>query len=186
MKWPFLRKKEHRPEKNLNFAEKEKDYEHMLIKHRRRMVVLAVFLVIVMVAAVVCVKIFLDKRVYENYEVTKTIKMGEVEKCKFYAYGDGVLRYSNDGISYMIGDETVWNQAFEMKQPVLDMCADYMAIADLEGTTFISMIRNGQQGEIQTEYPILDIEVAGQGVVAAITKSDIANRLRFMIRMGQT
>ena len=134
--------------------------------------------------AVVCVKIFLDKRVYENYEVTKTIKMGEVEKCKFYAYGDGVLRYSNDGISYMIGDETVWNQAFEMKQPVVDMCADYMAIADLEGTTVYIYDKNGQQGEIQTEYPILDIEVAGQGVVAAITKSDIANQIEFYDKDG--
>ena len=89
----FFKKKGTQTGENLNFAEKEKDYEHMLIKHRRRMVVLAVFLVIVVMAAVVCVKIFLDKRVYENYEVTKTIKMGEVEKCKFYAYGDGVLRY---------------------------------------------------------------------------------------------
>ena len=180
----FFKKKGTQTGENLNFAEKEKDYEHMLIKHRRRMVVLAIFLVIVAMAAVVCVKIFLDKRVYENYEVTKTIKMGEVEKCKFYAYGDGVLRYSNDGISYMIGDETVWNQAFEMKQPVVDMCADYMAIADLEGTTVYIYDKNGQQGEIKTEYPILDIEVAGQGVVAAITKSDIANQIEVYDKDG--
>lgn len=46
MKWHFLRKKGTQTGENLNFAEKEKDYEHMLIKHRRRMVVLAVFLVI--------------------------------------------------------------------------------------------------------------------------------------------
>ena len=180
----FFKKKGTQTGENLNFAEKEKDYEHMLIKHRRRMVVLAIFLVIVAMAAVVCVKIFLDKRVYENYEVTKTIKMGEVEKCKFYAYGDGVLRYSNDGVSYMIGDETVWNQAFEMKQPVVDMCADYMAIADLEGTTVYIYDKNGQQGEIKTEYPILDIEVAGQGVVAAITKSDIANQIEVYDKDG--
>lgn len=84
----------------------------------------------------------------------------------------------------MIGDETVWNQAFEMKQPVVDMCADYMAIADLEGTTVYIYDKNGQQGEIQTEYPILDIEVAGQGVVAAITKSDIANQIEVYDKDG--
>ena len=63
----FFKKKGTQTGENLNFAEKEKDYEHMLIKHRRRMVVLAIFLVIVAMAAVVCVKIFLDKIVYENY-----------------------------------------------------------------------------------------------------------------------
>ena len=60
----FFKKKGTQTGENLNFAEKEKDYEHMLIKHIRRMVVLAKFLVIVAMAAVVCVKIFLDKRVY--------------------------------------------------------------------------------------------------------------------------
>lgn len=188
-----LFKKKKRQADNIedNLAE-EKDYEHMLVKHRRRMAILAVVLIIIAIAIIICVKLFLDNRVYETYEVSNTIDMGDVAKCKFYKYCDGVLRYSNDGISYIVGDDTVWNQAFEMKQPVIDVCEKYMAIADLEGTTVYIYDESGQQGEIQASNPILDLEVANQGVVAVITQNETTNLIELYdkegtnIAMGQT
>ena len=170
----FKRKKRQGDNIEDSFTE-EKDYEHMLVKHRRRLVILAVVLIIIVIAIIICVKIFLDNRVYETYEISNTIDMGDVTKCKFYSYCDGVLRYSNDGISYIVGDDTVWNQAFEMKQPVVDVCEKYMAIADLEGTTVYIYDESGQQGEIQASNPILDLEVANQGVVAVITQNETTN-----------
>ena len=178
------RKKKQSGETDFQIIEEEKDYESMLIKHRRRMASLMVVFFFVAIGLVVCVKIFLDHRVYENYEVTNTIEMGDVAKCKFYRYGEGVLRYSNDGISYMIGDNTVWNQAFEMKQPIVDVCREYMAIADLEGTGVYIYDVSGRQGEIQTDYPIIALEVSRQGVVAVITKSDVANVIEVYAKDG--
>lgn len=178
------RKKKQSGGMDFQIIEEEKDYESMLVKHRRRMAILMVVLFIIAIGLVICVKIFLDHRVYENYEVTNTIEMGDVAKCKFYRYGEGVLRYSNDGISYMIGDDTIWNQAFEMKQPVVDVCREYMAIADLEGTGVYIYDTSGRQGEIQTENPIIALEVSSQGVVAAITKSDVANLIEVYDKDG--
>lgn len=170
----------------------EKDYENMLIKHRRRMMILVAVLIIIAIAIVISVKIFLDNRVYDTYEISNTTNMGDVTKCRFYKYGSGVLRYSNDGISYIVGDDTIWNQAFEMKQPVVDVCEGYMAIADLEDTTVYIYNESGQQGIIETENPILALEVANQGVVAVITQNDITNVIEMYdkegtnIAMGQT
>lgn len=180
----LFKKKKKQSEDIKYSAEEEKDYEHMLVKHRRRMALLAVILIIIAAGIGVCVKIFLDNRVYEDYEVVNTIDMGDVAKCKFYKYADGVLRYSNDGISYMTGDDTLWNQAFEMKQPVVDICKDYMAIADLEGTKVYIYDKSGQQGEIQTANPILDLEVAAQGVVAVITQNEITNIIEVYDKEG--
>lgn len=170
----------------------EKDYENMLIKHRRRMMILVAVLIIIAIAIVISVKIFLDNRVYDTYEISNTTNMGDVTKCRFYKYGNGVLRYSSDGISYIVGDDTIWNQAFEMKQPVVDVCEGYMAIADLEDTTVYIYNESGQQGIIETTNPILALEVANQGVVAVITQNDVTNIIEMYdkegtnIAMGQT
>ena len=188
----LFKKKKRQTEDMESTVREEKDYERMLVKHRHRMAVLAVILVIIAIGIIICVKIFLDNRVYETYEISNTIDMGDVTKCQFYKYCDGVLRYSNDGISYMVGDDTVWNQAFEMKQPVVDVCEQYMAIADLKGTTVYIYDETGQQGEVQTSNPILALEVANQGVVAVITQNETMNLIELYdkegtnIAMGQT
>ncbi len=178
--------------KKLGEKAEEKDYEGMLIKHRRRMVLLLALLLVFAAAVVIAVKIFLDNRVYDAYEISNTTDMGDVMKCRFYKYGNGVLRYSNDGISYMIGDDTIWNQAFEMKQPLVDICDGYMAIADLGDTTVYIYNESGQQGIIEATCPILELEVAAQGVVALITQNEITNLIEIYdkeganIAMGQT
>jgi CII-binding regulator of phage lambda lysogenization HflD len=186
----LLRKKKQQKEETNQIE--EKDYEHMLIWHRRRIVILVLVLIVIAIFALIGVKIYLDNRAYDTYEVSGTIDVGEVTNCKFYEFGDGLLRYSNDGISYMIGTDTVWNQAFEMKQPLLDICEDYMAIADLKGTKVYILNTTGLQGEISTTAPILDLEVARQGVVAAITQNDTTNLIEVYdkdgtnIAVGQT
>ncbi|MDY5576639.1 MAG: DUF5711 family protein [Lachnospiraceae bacterium] len=162
----------------------EKDYEDMLIRHRRRVGIGILILLLLAVVLAFCVKIFLDHREYENYEIADTTDMGDVSKCEFYRYCDGILRYSNDGISYMVGDDTIWNQAFEMKDPVIDICEKYMAIADLHGSKIYIYNNSGQQGEIETTAPILSLEVASQGVVAAITKNDTANLIEVYDKEG--
>lgn len=170
----------------------DKDYESMIVKHRKRMRVVVLLLILLAAVLTVVVKVFLDHRAYETYEVTGTIKLGDMTKCKFYRYGEGVLRYSNDGISYLAGGEEIWNQAFEMKAPVVDVCEEYMAIADLEGTKIYIFNLKGKQGEVETTSPILGLEVARQGEVAAITQSDETNKIEIYdregvaIAMGQT
>ena len=97
-----------------------------------------------------------------------------------------MLQYSNDGISYIVGKNAVWDQAFEMKQPVLDICEGYMAIADLRGTKIYIYNESGQQGEVTTTAPILALEVANQGVIAAITQGEKANLIEVYDKDGTT
>lgn len=173
-------------------VEEEKDYERMLLWHRRRQVMLIVVLVILVIMAIVAIKMFQKNKLYTAYEIKDTINVGDVTKCQFFQFGKGLLRYSNDGISYLEGDEVVWDQAFEMKQPVLDVCEDFMAIADQNGTDVYIYDTKGQQGLVEMSNPILTLEVAAQGVVAAITKGEEANLIEIYdkdgtnIAIGQT
>ncbi len=178
--------------KEIAIKEEEKDYENMLIWHYRKQVFAIVIVVIVVVALLLVIKIFQKNKLYTNYEVKNTIQMGDVSQYRFYKFADGLLRYSNDGISYHQGDTVVWNQAFEMKNPVIDVCEDYMAIADKNGTDVYIYDKSGQQGLIEMANPILALEVATQGVVAGITKGVETNLIELYdkdgtnIAMGQT
>lgn len=180
----IFKKKDKQPEELTNSAGIDINLEKKLIKHRRWLAVGAVCIVIAIIAALICAKIFLNQRTYETYEVTNVIDMGDITKCKFYTFADGELRYSNDGISYIEGSDTIWNQAFEMKQPVVDVCKDYMAIADFEGTTIYIYDKTGQKGEIQSANPIIDVQVANQGVVAVITKNEETNIIEIYDKEG--
>lgn len=172
--------------------EEEKDYEGMLIRHRRKQAVIVAVLVVLAIGAVVGIRIIQKNKVYTNYEVTNIIQMGDVTQCEFYKYGKGLLRYSNDGISYMEGDTVVWNQAFEMKSPVVDVCEEYMAIADKNGTDVYIYNTSGQEGQVEAANPIIALEVASQGVVAMITKGAETNMIEIYdkdgtnIAIGQT
>ncbi len=180
----LFKKKERQTE--FQSLEEEKDYENMLIRHKRRMSFLLFGLFFLVLVTVIGIKIYLDRRGYDTYEVSSVSNIGDVSKCRFYPYRDGMLQYSNDGISYIVGKNAVWDQAFEMKQPVLDICEGYMAIADLRGTKIYIYNESGQQGEVTTTAPILALEVANQGVIAAITQGEKANLIEVYDKDGTT
>ena len=47
-----------------------------------------------------------------------------------------LLTYSKDGAGCMdIKGNAVWNQTFEMQNPIVDVCNDVVAIGDNKGST---------------------------------------------------
>lgn len=174
-----------------NFLNRQKDeeideeYENKLKKHKlnkfkRYAIIVAVFAIFI-----IGIRIYYINKTYSSYSVTNNILSGDTTKCKFYEYGDYFIRYSNDGLAYIKNGETVWNQAFEMKQPILDICNDYVAIAEQQSNTIYIFDTTGLLGKIKTAYPIVNLEVAGQGVVAAITTESNANHIELMDKDGE-
>ena len=121
---------------------------------------------------------------YNNYKVRKTIKIETGTNSQYQAFGEFVVKYSNDGISYINGTETIWNEAYEMKSPIVDVCGDYLAIADKNSNTIYIFNKKGKVGEVNTSYPIIKIEVAQQGVVAALLEEASANYIELYDKEG--
>ena len=119
----------------------------------------------------------MKNKTYTEYETVENVEVTDTYNCSFYEFGDYMLRYSEDGLAYLNGSETYWNQAFQMKQPLLDVCNEYVAVADQKGNTVYICNTDSQQGKIETEYPIMDIDVSADGIVAAITgdESDVSH-----------
>lgn len=62
----------------------------------------------------------------------------------------------------------VWNQTFEMQNPMVDICQNVVAIGDYNGRTIYVMDTTGALGNITTNRPVRDFCVASNGVVAAV------------------
>lgn len=168
-----------------NTGEKD-EYDRRIALHRRKIRIGAVIALLAVVLAGIGIKIFLDNRSFDTYEVVNTTEMSSTGASKYYSFGNGMLIYSDDGISYIADGVTVWNQAFEMKKPIVDICTDVMAICDMETTSVYIYNTEGQMGTIETVYPIIAMEVSEQGIVAAITEDSETNRIEVFDREGNS
>ena len=159
--------------KERNNIDMENDDEEMLEKklkkHKRGKLTKILLLIAVILIAAFFYYIYIKNKVYTEYEVLENVEITDTYNCSFYQFGDYMLRYSEDGLAYLNGSETYWNQAFQMKQPLVDVNGEYVAVADQKGNTVYICNTESQQGQVETEYPIMGIDVSANGIVAAIT-----------------
>ena len=174
------------------------DYKDKIFHHKLT-IVYRVLLVIVLVAAIAAaVKIYLANQVYTKFEMIKTIDKVGTSDGVFRKYQDNLLTYSKDGISaYDKDGKQLWNQTYEMQNPIISVCEDVVAIADYNGRTIYIQSSAKQLGTITTNLPIRNLEVASNGVVSAVVEDskvtwiyvfDTAGKelLKFHITMEQT
>ncbi len=163
----------------------DEEYENKLKKHKLNKFKKYGLIILIVLICVIGIRIYFINKTYSSYSKTDNILSGDTTKCKFYEYGDYFLRYSNDGLAYIKDGETVWNQAFEMKQPIIDICQNYVAIAEQDSNTIYIFDTTGLQGKIKTAYPVANLDVASQGVVAAITQESNATHIELMDKDGE-
>ena len=153
-------------------------------KHTNRFTIKIAICVLVAIVAVI--GIFLYKRYssYDDYKVINSIKIDGSTESKYLSYKDFVIKYSGDGISYIDDDGTVWNEAFQMKSPMVDICGDYIAVADKNSNDVYIYNQDGNQGKVTTNFPIVKVEVAEQGVIAVLSEDKDANYIEVYDRDG--
>ncbi len=130
---------------------------------------LIIFCGVVLFVIVAIVGIVRMNASYKTFEVTNTIEKNDDVSVNYQVIGDGLIQYSKDGASFTGKNGTLlWNQAFEMSNAQVVSRGDYMAIADIGSNQMRIFNQAGQIAVIDAIYPVADIELAGQGVVAAV------------------
>ncbi len=142
----------------------QKIHEHRLKRLRR-----IAILVGACVAAIIAYYLIMQHKTYDDYKVTEEITRSDTSAARYLCYGDGYLKYSNDGMSYVtVSDTVLWNQSYGMEEPMVSTCEPYVAVADRQGETVYVMNEGGLQTEISVTMPISRVEVASQGTVAVL------------------
>ncbi len=158
----------------------DSEYDDKLRKHKIKKFRRYAIIVGIVVVVAIFVFLYIENRTYSEYEVESNIMTGDTTKCMFYEYGKGFLRYSNDGLAYIEGSDSIWNQAFEMKTPMIDICKNYVAFAEQNTNEIYIYNTEGLVGKVKTSYPVINLEVAANGVVAAITEETNANHIEII------
>lgn len=152
------------------------EYEQRIRKHRRqKLTIIGTILGVVVVICVFLINAYIN-RVFNAYRITATVDRKESNGTQYMSYKNMLLKYSKDGASVIDSSgNTVWNGSYNMNNPQVDICGDYVAIADIGGYD-IQVFNGSDSGTpIKVTQPILQVEVAKQGVVAVLQEGEDNN-----------
>ena len=143
-------------------------------KRQQRIAIVCIIIVIVSVMTYLLVSL----QTYTKVRVSDTYPRKGASDNSYVQFLDGVIKYSKDGIAYM--DQTgkeVWNQSYQIKNPMLDVNNKSVAVADKDGNDILIFQEEGLKGEVHTTMPVERISVSEQGIVSAILKIEYAMKI---------
>ena len=155
-----------------------KDYHKKIWRHR-----VSVILKYAVVAAVVLLVIFgiryyMNNRTFTGYSIASTTERSDTLTTKYAPFGDKILKYSRDGVSYT--DDTnslLFSITYTMQDPVLALSQKAGAVADKNGSQIYIFDQEKQMGQITTLLPIKHIAISNQGVVAVLMEESKSSKL---------
>lgn len=164
-------KRERRKQSNMRLvkAESEESFQNKLRRHRLSYFYKIGLCVLVGVALVAILVIQYKNKTYTDYAEVSTVAADFSARATELRLGQSVLTYSKDG-ARCIDDkgDVVWDQTYEMQNPIVTVCDNVAAIGDYNGRTIYVQGEKKQLGVISTNLPVRDIAVAANGVVAAV------------------
>ncbi|MCM1427483.1 MAG: DUF5711 family protein [Eubacterium sp.] len=160
----YFRNKVKREEKTQRISYMEK------IKSHKFMIFYRSILVIALIAAAAAVMVIQWKnKIYTESVVVSSIATAKPQNGNMVSFSGYILTYSKDGASCIDAKgNAVWNETFEMQNPMIDICQNVVAIGDYNGRNLYVMSTSGSLGQITTNKPIRNFCVAANGVVAVV------------------
>lgn len=163
----------------------EEEVKHRIRRHRLRVAGIAALIVVAIIVALFVIRQALDNYSYTGYTITNSVNREDIESSQYVSFGEGYIRYSNDGASYYTEKgKAIWNQTFSMQKPQVKICQDCIAVGDINGNTIYTFDKKGLIGKVDTSLSISQIEVGKQGVVVAVLEDNEANYINMYDKDG--
>lgn len=155
--------------------EVEKDLEELKKKvreHKKQQIRKLAIVVGICVGVLVALYIIAQVKTYSDYKVIDSIERADTSATQFSLFKGKLLKYSNDGAIYTdTENNTVWNQTFEMDNPIMVMNDNYVAFADVDGQVVYILNEEGLQGTVNTNMSIKKIDIAQHGTIAVLMEN---------------
>ncbi len=126
-------------------------------------------LAVVVLAAVLLVSwlIYRSVHVYRDYTIVSSTERNDSSATSYLVMDGQLLKYSPDGVSCIsMSNEVKWSTTFSIQAPLIDICGGTAAVAEQKGNQIYVFGEDGLMGQFKTDFPILKLRVASQGVVA--------------------
>lgn len=160
-------------------------YRATIKKNKRKRYIKIAIVIAVILLAVVLVRYFVIHHKYNSYSVTGTVERTDSSATNYLQLENHVLRYSNDGASLTSEtDKTIWNDTYEISNPVADICGSAGIVYEKNGTGVEVFNGEGPLGSFKTELPIIKAKVSSQGAVAAILEDGETTWINYYTSTG--
>ena len=157
-----------------------KDYHKKLWKHRVAVILKYVLLAALAVGVICGIRYYMNNRSFTAYSVAATAERKDTLTTKYAPFGDKILKYSRDGISYT--DESnslLFSITYTMQDPILALSQKAGVVADKNGNQIYIFDQDQAKGQIKTLLPIKHIAISNQGVVAVLMEESKSSKLEF-------
>ena len=168
------------------YDDDQAEFREKISRHRR--LILYRILIVIGICVVIAAIMYINykRMIYTDYTVLRTMEYEESTTASYLKYNNNILRYSTDGIAaFSMDNKMLWNQTFEMQNPIVDVCKDYVAVGDYKKSKIYVLNNEGKQGEIDTTLPIQNLCVSGTGNVAVILEEGDVTWVKLYNKEGQ-
>ena len=142
--------------------------------------------VVVIVILIIClINAYSANMAYTSYDILRSVTREDGDSASYLEYGDGYVRYSDDGIAYYKNDGTaVWNHTYEISNAQVRICEDYIVVGNITGRTLYVYNRSGLKSEIDAAMTVTQVDVAKQGVTAVSLEDGNTNYINMYDSAG--
>lgn len=174
------------PEFQAQYEANDREFRKTLARHRRLIAYRIIFIVAVVVIACLMAYSSYKNMVYTSYSILDTLQYEDATGASFKDFNGNVLKYSRDGATaFNMTNDMLFNQTYEMQNPMVDICGDYVALGDYKGTKIYIMNSEGSQGQIDTTLPVQRFSVASNGNIAVVLEEDDITWVRLYNKEGE-
>ena len=137
------------------------NYKDKIKSHKLTILYRAALVIVLIAAVAVFLVVQWKNKVFSESVVVSSTPVTIVQGAMVENLGGNILLYSKDGASCIDAKgNALWNQTFEMQEPMLSVCNNAAAIGDYNGRTVYVVSSTGQLGTVNTNLPIRKICVS--------------------------
>ncbi len=147
----------------------EPSYKEKIRNHKLAVAFRTIGIIAFTILMVLVIYISWRDKEYTEAQITDGVSITNGTDSQILSLGGHIIQYSKDGVSCLNSSgQQMWNQTYEMQNPIAHTCGDVVAIGDYNGHNIYVNSISGAMGEVDTNLPIRDFCVSSQGVVAAV------------------
>ena len=155
-----------------------KDYHKKIWRHRVSVILKYAAVVAVVLLAFFGIRYYMNNRTFIGYSIASTTERSDTLTTKYAPFGDKILKYSRDGVSYTDdANSLLFSITYTMQDPILALSQKAGAVADKNGSQIYIFDQEKQMGQITTLLPIKHIAISNQGVVAVLMEESKSSKL---------
>lgn len=166
--------------------ENRKDqYDSRIKKHKGRVRLIIILICLVLVAAAAISIVKKTKSSYGSFKILSTLVREDSGFAEIVRFGNSYVKYGRDGAAcWDLDGNSRWNYAYQLNQPCIDICGEYMVIAGVDDNKVYLFDGDGYVADISTGLSIMQVNVSSQGLIVAMVDDSDATHINMYDKDG--